>query len=114
MDFSGTWKNQHGSLLQIRMDGMEIRGRFESAVGEQGEGSHGVDISGKAQDDLITFFASLPSHGSLVSWVGQHTVHDGVDQIQAGWLHVTNVPDDRELTWMWSANRVGFDIFERA
>jgi len=113
MDFTGTWKNQYGSLLELRMNGEEIRGRFESAVGEWGKESHWVEVSGKALDDLITFCASLPTHGSLVSWVGQHTVREGVGQIQAEWLHVTNVPDDREQSRMWSANRIGFDVFKR-
>lgn len=113
MDFTGTWKNQLGSLLELLMDGDEIRGRFESAVGERDKQPHWVAVSGKAQDDLITFCASLPAHGSLVSWVGQHTIRGGSSQIQTQWLHVTNVPEDREHAWMWSANRIGFDIFER-
>jgi hypothetical protein len=113
MDFTGSWKNQHGSVLELQMDGEQIRGRFESGVGEWDSDPHWIEVSGKAQEDLITFCASFRTHGSLVSWVGRHTLRDGADQIQAEWLHITNVPHDREGPWLWSANRIGFDTFER-
>ena len=113
MDFNGTWKNQHGSLLELRVDGERVGGRFESGVGEGGK-PHWVDVHGQVQEDLITFHASFPRHGTLVSWVGQHTSRDGVDQIQAQWLHATNVPDSRGESWMWYANRIGSDTFVRS
>ena len=114
VDFTGTWNNQHGSQLELRVigDGM-LDGRFESGVGDDGQ-TLWVEINGRVLDDLITFHAAYEGYQTLVSWVGQHTEEHGVGKIVTHWLHVTNIEDSREKDWMWHSNRIGSDVFERA
>ena len=111
--FDGTWENQHGSILELKVRGEAVTGRFESGVGDDGHVLW-VDVVGRILDDLITFSASYQPYRTLVTWAGQHTEENGVEQIKAHWLHVTNIPDSQEKEWMWFSNRIGSDLFTRA
>lgn len=112
-NFNGSWRNQRGSTLELVVDRHGIvTGRFESGVGDKGQ-MLWVDVTGRAQDNLVTFNALWPSFGTVVTWAGQHSVEDGCDRIAAHWIHVTNVDDAQEQAWMWYANRIGFDVFAR-
>ena len=110
MDFTGIWRNQRGSVLEVRVEDTRLSGWFAATAGGEGEP---VAVSGLVQDDLITFHASFPKHGTIVSWVGQHTILSGVGVIEMQWLHASNIPDDRENDWMWTASRLGHDVFIR-
>jgi hypothetical protein len=112
VDFTGTWKNQHGSTLELREMGGALSGRFESGVGDDGQALW-VDVSGRALGDVITFSAVYTDYGIIVAWVGQHTVEDGVGTIKTHWIHATNLPDPQAKDWMWFSNRIGSDIFSR-
>ncbi|MFN3546780.1 MAG: avidin/streptavidin family protein [Mesorhizobium sp.] len=113
VDFTGTWKNQNESTLELRqLAGGSIDGRFESGVGDDNQ-ILWVDISGHALDDVITFHAAFEKYGTIVSWVGQHTDKDGVGQIKTHWLHATNIPNADEPNWLWYTNRIGNDTFVR-
>lgn len=113
VDFTGAWKNQNGSTLELHVVDGIVRGRFESGVGDDGQ-TLWVDVSGKVLDDVITFNAVYPMYGTVVAWVGQHTVDQGIESVKTQWLHATNVPDDQEKEWMWYSNRIGSDVFTRA
>ena len=112
IDFTGTWKNPHGSALELRVVGGIVSGRFESGVGDDGQ-IIWVEISGQVLDDVITFNAVYPMYGTVVAWVGQHTVEKGIESIKTHWIHATNLPDDQEKEWMWYSNRIGSDVFTR-
>lgn len=110
--FTGTWKNQNDSTLELTENGGVLSGRFESGVGDNGA-ILWVDITGRILDDVATFNALYPQYGTVVSWVGQMTDDAGTDVIKTQWLHVTNIPDDQEQDWMWYTNRIGADVFRR-
>lgn len=113
VNFTGTWKNQNGSTLELRqLAGGAIDGRFESGVGDDGNVLW-VDISGTAQNDILTFYSSYTDFKTIVSWVGQHTTENGVGEIKTHWLHVTDIADAAEPRWMWYNNRIGSDVFVR-
>jgi hypothetical protein len=113
VDFTGSWRNQHGSMLELRqLGGGAVDGRFESGVGDDGQ-TKWVEVSGRAQGDLITFHAAYPEYSTLVTWIGQHTEENGVGLLNTHWLHVSDIPDAQEQQWMWFSNRIGFDVFRR-
>ena len=112
VDFTGTWKNQNDSILELHVTGGIASGRFESGVGDNGQ-TLWVEISGRVLDDLITFNAVYPRFGTVIAWVGQHTETSGVGHIRTHWLHSTNVPDPQEPDWLWYTNRIGNDVFTR-
>ena len=112
VDFTGSWKNQHGSTLELRDTGGTVSGRFESGVGDEGQVLW-VDVIGRVLGDVITFNAVYTSYGIVVAWVGQHTVEDGVGSIKTHWIHATNLPDPGAKDWMWFSNRIGSDVFRR-
>lgn len=113
VDFTGTWRNQNGSILELRQLGSgNIDGRFESGVGDNNQ-TLWVEVNGRALGDVVTFHAVFESFGTVVSWVGQHTTKDGVGQLKTHWLHATNVTDQDEPDWLWYANRIGNDTFNR-
>lgn len=114
VDFSGTWKNQNESKLELRqLPDNRIEGRFESGVGDDGR-EQWVEVSGYAVGDILTFHAAYPAYKTIVSWVGQHTSDNGVARIKTQWLHVSDIPDDQEQEWMWFTNRIGADDFVQA
>ena len=88
VDFTGTWKNQHGSTLELDDTGGTVSGRFESGVGDDGQALW-VDVSGRTLGDVITFNAVYTDYGIVVAWVGQHTVEDGAGMIKTHWIHAT-------------------------
>lgn len=113
VDFTGTWKNQLNSKLELHVTGGIVSGRFESGVGDDGKVIW-VEVSGRVLDDVITFNAVYPNYGTVIAWVGQHTEEGGVGRIKTHWIHATNLPDAQEQAWMWFSNRIGSDTFVRA
>jgi len=112
-NFSGTWRNQNKSKLELTQQGDVLTGRFESGVGDDGQVLW-VDITGKVLGDLITFSAVYSKFRTVVSWVGQHTLSNGAEVIKTHWLHATDIPDPQETDWMWYSNRIGSDVFTKA
>jgi hypothetical protein len=112
VDFTGTWKNQLDSTLELKVTGGIITGRFELGVGDDGS-TLWIQISGRVLDDLITFNAVYERYGTVISWVGQHTEQSGVGKIKTHWIHATNVTDNQAQEWMWFSNIIGSDIFTR-
>ena len=54
VNFEGTWKNQHQSILELSVvDGL-VGGRFQSRVGEDGQPLW-AEINGRILGDVITF-----------------------------------------------------------
>lgn len=113
VNFEGTWKNQHQSILELSVvDGL-VRGRFLSRVGEDGQPLW-AEINGCILGDVITFHAVYPLYRTIVTWIGQHIVENGIGSIHTQWLHATDIKEREEHEWMWYSNRIGSDIFTRA
>lgn len=112
VDFTGSWKNQNNSTLELQVTRGIVHGRFESGVGDDGE-TLWEDVSGRVLDDVITFNVVYSRYGTVVAWIGQHIEANGIQSIRTHWLHATNIPDDQEKEWMWYTNRIGYDEFRR-
>jgi hypothetical protein len=116
-NFSGTWKNQRKSILRLTVKNGAVSGTFESAVGDGGMVV--VDVQGRTLGDRITFNATYPQLGTLVSWVGQlgpasdRESASTNDRMETVWLHASDIPEEHEQDALWSGIRTGGDVFTR-
>lgn len=114
VDFAGRWKNQHGSSMELTVDGQgSVRGRFRTAVGVPSPGD-AYPLCGFVQGDLIAFSVSFAPHDSVTAWAGQHTIVGGRERIESLWHLAKNIPDEDEARGLWSGILAGSDVFERA
>jgi hypothetical protein len=113
VDFSGTWRNQLNSDMEIVQTGEEIRGSYRTEVGAPGN-SVRFPLVGFATGDLIAFSVNFGEYGSLTGWTGQHTVRGNQEEIQTLWHLARNVTDPDEPDQLWSGILAGADTFVRA
>jgi hypothetical protein len=113
VDFSGAWRNQRGSSLELRVDerGL-VGGTFRTAVGVPTSQEH-FPVCGFVQGDLIAFTVSFAPHDSVTAWVGQHTVIRGRERIETLWHLAKDIPDEEEERGLWAGILAGADAFER-
>ena len=71
MTWTGTWRNQYGSVLEITNESNgRIEGHFRSEVDNRIKG-HQVPVVGVHQGDLISFALTGGPHAQfVVSWTG--------------------------------------------
>jgi hypothetical protein len=113
VDFSGHWKNQRGSSIELAVDGDgRVSGTFRTAVGTPYP-SESFPLCGVVAGDLIAFSVSFGVHESVTAWAGQHTVAGGRERIETLWHLARNVPDADEERGLWAAILAGADVFER-
>ena len=113
VDFSGRWKNQHGSEMELRMGpGDRLTGSYHTAVGAPSP-SQEFELAGFACGDLVAFTVDFGRFGSLTAWAGQHTRADGVERIHTLWHLAKNVLEGEESGGPWTGVLAGADVFER-
>ena len=113
-DFEGTWYNQHGSemLLRVESNG-KLTGKYKTKVGAPGDEEE-FDLSGFVSDDLIAFTVNFGKYGSLTSWAGQMTEENGADRrIDTLWHLSQNIKDTEEPEKLWASILSGCDVFQR-
>jgi hypothetical protein len=110
-DFSGAWRNQLGSTMQLTVTGTQVSGSYESAV-SSGGGTIRGDLTGHVNGDLIAFTVNWPVP-AITAWVGQLTSDGGNDVITTLWQMTTNVPDNEEPRGLWQSVLAGADRFAR-
>ncbi|MDP2330378.1 MAG: avidin/streptavidin family protein [Reyranella sp.] len=110
-DFNGTWMNQYGSRMELKVSGQTLAGIYESAVSSSGSAIKG-QLSGFINGDLITFSVNWPT-AAITSWVGQVIKDGGNDVIATLWQMAANVPDADEPTGLWQSIHAGTDRFCR-
>jgi hypothetical protein len=109
-DLEGTWHNEHGSELELVLDGRRLAGRFRSGTGlAQGRGS---ELVGFVSGSLIAFTVNFGAHGSLTSWVGHIVMENGTPRIHANWSMCVELPRE-ETDELWRGTWTGADTFER-
>ena len=62
--FTGTWKNQHDSTLELKVVNGVVKGRFESGVGDNDE-ILWEEVSGRILDDIILSMLCIRSTARL-------------------------------------------------
>ena len=113
VDFSGHWRNQRGSSIELAVDDRgRLSGTFRTAVGVPAP-DEGFPLCGFAQGDLIAFSVGFGVHESVTAWAGQHTVVNGRERIETLWHLARNIPDEDEDRALWAAVLAGADSFER-
>jgi hypothetical protein len=113
VDFSGSWRNQRGSSIELVVDGQGcVSGTFRSAVGVPSPVEQ-FPLCGFVQGDMIAFTVNFGIHESVTAWAGQHTVVAGCERIETLWHLARNIPDEDEPRAMWAAILAGADTFER-
>jgi len=110
VDLAGTWHNEHGSELDLVVDGKRLTGRFRSGTG-LAQGRVEADVVGFASGNLVAFTANFGAHGSITSWVGHIVVEDGVPMIRATWNMSVDLPRD-DAQELWRGIWTGADTFE--
>lgn len=111
IDPAGIWHNEHGSQLELTVDGCHLRGRFHSGTG-LARGADGNDLTGFVSGNLIAFTVDFGELGSLTSWVGHLALENGIPRIHVSWNMCVELPrghtDD-----LWRGIWTGADTFER-
>ncbi len=110
-DFSGLWRNQIGSTMNITVQGSDVDGIYTSASSSVG-GPIAGPLKGCVAGDLISFIVLWPG-GSQTAWVGQMTGTEEQPIIKTLWHLVTNVPDPNEPKELWTSTYAGADEFTR-
>lgn len=110
-DFSGLWRNQMRSTVDLNVNGNDVSGVYTSAS-SSGGGPIAGSLKGFVAGDLISFLVLWPG-GSQTAWVGQMIGTDAQPVIRTLWHLVTNVPDPNEPTELWTSTYAGADEFTR-
>lgn len=111
-DFSGRWRNQMNSIMDLTVHGNTVTGTYNSASSSGGPPVQGA-ITGVTAGDLIAFTVLWTQSGSITSWTGQLVDEAGVETLRTLWHLVTNVPDANEPDKFWMSTWAGADEFTR-
>lgn len=112
VDFSGLWRNQLGSEMDLTITGQAVEGTYTSPVSSGGTTVSG-ELVGFVDGDLISFVVNWSTPASLTAWTGQMTEEGGYDVIRTLWQLVQNIPDADEPNGLWQSTYVGADAFRR-
>ncbi len=111
VDLAGTWHNDHGSELDLVVDGNQLTGRFRSGTG-LAQGRTEVAVAGFLAGNLVAFTANFGAQGSLTSWVGHVLMENGVPRIHATWTMCVELPANT-ANELWRGIWTGADVFDR-
>jgi hypothetical protein len=112
--FTGKWKNDLGSEMELALNGNAVAGVYRTAVGAPGN-TEEFPIRGFANGDLIAFVVDWQKYGSMTAWVGQQTSDQGGsnERIQMMWQLAKNLAETAEPGGLWGACLVGSNTFVR-
>ncbi len=115
MAISGIWYNELGSIMDLRVSGNVITGKYQTKVG----GAPGIypltgylnapNPNGIAVGWTVLWNNQLGNKQSLTSWAGQYQLSDGIEEIYTFWLLVRELEHAED----WEATNVGQDTFTR-
>jgi hypothetical protein len=111
-DFSGRWRNQMGSTMELRLTGEALSGTYTSASSAAGASITG-DLAGFRSGDQIAFAVKWQGADSLSTWVGQVVTEAGQDVIRTVWHVTMEVDDADEASGIWQSVLTGSDFFTR-
>ncbi|MFO0547931.1 MAG: avidin/streptavidin family protein [Polyangiaceae bacterium] len=107
---TGTWHNQHQSLVHLVEEDGRLSGRFQPAIGLcRGES---FPLTGSIVGDQLAFTVSFGREGSITAWVG-HVVRRGdAQEIETLW-HMAIHVDGKLGDAAWRGTLSGADTFRR-
>ena len=110
VDPSGVWRSRRlGGEMTLVADGDEIRGVYQTAVGEVGPGEK-FELRGFRSGEVLAFIVHFRGARSLTAWVGRIVVEAGVETLETLW-HLGR--QERSAAQRWAAMIAGADSFER-
>ncbi|KVZ35657.1 avidin/streptavidin family protein [Burkholderia ubonensis] len=109
IDFSGLWKSELGSTMQIAQQGDQLTGTYGSAVSATESETTG-DLRGYVDGDLIAFVVHWREFQAITSWVGQCEPNSNNGKINTLWQMTKQVAEGDE----WASINAGADVFVRA
>jgi len=110
-DFNGAWNNDMGSLAIFVVKDGEVRGTYQTNVGQPGK-SKKFPLIGFVQDDQITFTVNFKTYGSMTAWTGQLILDDkGTPTIRTLWHLTKDIEDAKEKEEIWGSIRTGASEF---
>lgn len=110
-DVSGTWYNQHGSRVTLRVAEGALAGFFASSVGVQKRQE--VKVVGFHAGNLVSFLADFAAQGSLTAWVGHVTGHGEESAMELQWQMTVALPGKENPSELWRGIWTGSDVFRR-
>jgi hypothetical protein len=112
--FTGKWRNELGSIMELIVKGDRVEGKYHTAVGAPGQMEQ-FDIVGVVNGDLISLVVNWGVYGSVTAWVGEQTADagGGNERIVTMWQMVNNISEEQEKSSLWGAFMTGSDIFNR-
>ena len=112
-DFNGVWNNDMGSQVTFIVRDGEVRGTYNTNVGEPDK-SQGFPLIGLVEGDQITFTVNFKGFGSMTAWTGQLTQNaDGETYIRTLWHLTKDIEDALEKDEIWGSVRTGASNFTR-
>lgn len=112
IDFSGRWRNQMASFMDLAVNGSTVTGTYNSASSAGGGSVQGA-ITGVTVGDLIAFTVLWTASGSITSWTGQLIDEASGPKLRTLWHLVSNIPDANEPDKLWMSTWAGADEFVR-
>ena len=115
MTWTGTWRNQFGSIVRITDDADgHIEGVFETALADSGFYGAAAPITGSARGNCISFAATCTKdgHDMVVSYTG--LLRDG--RMETLWFYAADSADDdgeKVMVPWWKAMITNADTFDR-
>ena len=109
--FSGHWKNELNSTMDLNVSGNSVSGTYTSHV-SGGGGQITGPIVGFVSGHVISFVVNWPN-ASITSWVG-HLVREGRHEvIETLWYLATPTSNPNDPTELWESVFAGADRFHR-
>ena len=114
VDFTGAWNNDMGSQAIFNVENGEVRGTYNTNVGEPDKGQS-FPLVGLVEGDQITFTVNFKGYGSMTAWTGQLTENEnGEPYIRTLWHLTKDIEDASEKEDIWGSVRTGASQFTRA
>jgi Avidin family len=108
VDFSGQWKNELSSQMNLIQTIGSLVGTYESAVSGGGAKTVG-DLVGFVDGDLISFVVHWRDFQAITSWVGQGEPGSSNNSLKTLWQMTKQVSVGEE----WASINAGSDFFTR-
>ena len=109
--FGGTWRNELGSVMTLRVKGNVVTGRYTSKVSSSHKNVSGP-ISGFVNGYTVSFVVRWPMP-SLTAWVGQLATERGREVIETLWQLTRQVENPEDAAELWNSVNCGADRFRR-
>jgi hypothetical protein len=110
-DFSGHWRNELTSYMDLQINGDVVTGTYVSAVSETGGPTPPFPVHGTVAGDLINF--NVNWGGAITAWIGHGVLAAGSPQILTLWHLVQTIDDETDPNKQWQTVFAGADEFTR-